>query len=63
MKNKTLVKLWIFGTILSASGGFIAGFNGYEDGLSMLLKIGGAIVALVFAIWGMVRLWKMPNPN
>ena len=61
MKNKTIVSFWLVGIVLSFAGGFISGYNGKEDGLSMLLTFGGTILALIFGIWGMVRLWKTPD--
>ena len=63
MKNKTIVKMWLIGIILSFAGGFISGYNGQDEGISSLLTSGGAILALIFAIMGMVRLWKTSDQN
>ena len=63
MKNKTIVKMWLIGVLLSFAGGFISGYNGQDDGLSSLLTFGGTIIGLIFAIMGMVRLWKTPDRN
>lgn len=63
IRNRTIVKLWLVGVGLSSCGGFIAGYNGRTDGVSMLLQVGGILLAAMFAIWAMVRLWKTPDAN
>ena len=55
--------MWLLGILLSFAGGFISGYNGQDGGLSSLLTFGGTIVGLIFAIMGMVRLWKTPDQN
>lgn len=63
MKNKTIVKYWILGIALSFCGGFLSGLAGEESGQSTLLTLVGTVIAFIFAIWGMVRLWNAPDPD
>ena len=61
MENRRIVKLWLTGSAMSFIGGFIGGYNGSNSDLSLLLTIGGTILALIFAIMAMVRLWNTPD--
>ena len=59
MKNRTLAIILIVGFLLIFAGGFIQGFNQQTNGTSVFLMGIGFLVALVFAVWMMVRLWKL----
>lgn len=58
MTNKQIVKYWALGFGLTFLGGFISGYNGYDDGLSAFFVFVGGLMAFYFAIWAMIRLWK-----
>ena len=65
MKNKRLPTFWILGLVMICCGFFIIGYDeatfgdSTPSGASILLLISGFIISLVFAIYMMVRIWKL----
>jgi hypothetical protein len=65
MKNKRLPTFWILGLVMTFCGFFIIGYDeaafgdSTPSGASMLLIIWGFIITAVFAIYMLLRIWKL----
>jgi len=61
ISNKTIVKLWLLAILVSAIGGFIVGFQGHQNNLTIIILVAGWLLSFISTIWAMVRLWKTEN--